>query len=578
MMALRHRLTILAAATVGDDGRAVSIVAYVVLRSELRGQVDEALHAQLEQVRETSRAHSARAAFPLPPARNGGPYGPVQMIDFTAGCCSPPRRPGRPDRRSTSRSPRGSGARCCATPCQRRPPARADGGRRRRPRGAVRPQPAQRRHDAVAAEDPARAAVRRPARAGGRIRRLFGRQVIQPVTDLTAATKHITQTEDLGRRIEVPGDDEVGRMAARFNPMLDTLEGSRRALDHSVHAQRQLVADASHELRTPVTSLRTNIEVLLAGGELPEDDRRRLLEDVRAETEELSSLITDVIKLARGDEPLSGAVEVQLDAIVAEAVARAQRRRPTVTFATELKPTVVEGLPDRLGRAVGNLLDNAAKYSPDGHRRRGRPARWRAQRARPRPGHSRRRPPARLRPLLPSVTARGAPRLRASGLRSCARSPRRTVVGISVHEGAGGGSRFVLALPVLASAPARRRRSRTTCLTGGRLTTASASPSAARARSASRRRPRGRTRGARRRRRRAARRSPRRGVTPASRARAKTSLQQQPADPAAHQRRLDEQPFELPFGRRHDDPLGEAGARAAGRSRRARAAARSRRR
>jgi two-component system sensor histidine kinase MprB len=164
----------------------------------------------------------------------------------------------------------------------------------------------------------------------------------------------------------VPGDDEVGRMAARFNTMLDTLEGSRRALDDSVHAQRQLVADASHELRTPVTALRTNIEVLLAGGELPEDDRRRLLEDVREETEELSALITDVIELARGDEPLSGVEEVQLDALVAEAVHRASRRRPAATFKAELEPTVVEGLPDRLGRAVDNLLDNAAKYSPDG--------------------------------------------------------------------------------------------------------------------------------------------------------------------------------------------------------------------
>ena len=93
--------------------------------------------------------------------------------------------------------------------------------------------------------------------------RLFSRPVMQPVTDLTEAAEHITATEDLGRRVDAAGDDEVGRMAARFNTMLDTLEGS-------VEAQRRLVADASHELRTPVTSLRTNIEVLLAGDDLPE--------------------------------------------------------------------------------------------------------------------------------------------------------------------------------------------------------------------------------------------------------------------------------------------------------------------
>ena len=156
-------------------------------------------------------------------------------------------------------------------------------------------------------------------------------------------------------------------MAERFNTMLDALEGSRRALDQSVHSQRQLVADASHELRTPVTALRTNIEVLLAeGGELAGDDRRRLLEDVRAETEELTALITDVIELARGDEPLAGVDDVQLDALVTEAVARARRRRPKTTFHAELEPTVVEGLPERLGRAVDNLLDNAAKHAPEG--------------------------------------------------------------------------------------------------------------------------------------------------------------------------------------------------------------------
>lgn len=197
--------------------------------------------------------------------------------------------------------------------------------------------------------------------------RLFGRQVVQPVTELTAAAEHITQTDDLGRRIEVRSDDEVGRMAQRFNAMLDALEGSRRALDQSVHSQRQLVADASHELRTPVTSLRTNIEVLLSEeGELKGDDRRRLLEDVRAETEELTALITDVIELARGDEPLSGVDDVQFDHLVAEAVARARRRRPATTFDATLEPTLVVGLPERLGRAIDNLLDNAAKHTPEG--------------------------------------------------------------------------------------------------------------------------------------------------------------------------------------------------------------------
>jgi two-component system sensor histidine kinase MprB len=196
--------------------------------------------------------------------------------------------------------------------------------------------------------------------------RLFSRPVMQPVTDLTDAAEHITATEDLARRVDARGDDEVGRMAARFNTMLDTLEGSRAALDESVEAQRRLVADASHELRTPVTSLRTNVEVLLAGDDLPDAARRRLLEDVREQTEELSALITDVIELARGEVPLSGVEDVRLDHLVRDTVEKVERHHPHTGFACTLEPTVVEGLPDRLGRAVANLLDNAAKYGPDG--------------------------------------------------------------------------------------------------------------------------------------------------------------------------------------------------------------------
>jgi two-component system sensor histidine kinase MprB len=199
-----------------------------------------------------------------------------------------------------------------------------------------------------------------------------------------------------------------------------------------------------------VTSLRTNIEVLLAGGELPDDDRRRLLEDVRAETEELSALITDVIELARGDEPLSGVEEVQLDAIVSEAVARAQRRRPSVTFAAELEPTVVEGLPDRLGRAVDNLLDNAAKYSPAGSvvevvLRNGELSVR---------DHGPGVPDAERSHVFDrfyrGATARGRP---GSGLGlAIVRQVAETHGGsIAVHAGAGGGSRFALTLPMLAA-------------------------------------------------------------------------------------------------------------------------------
>ncbi|HZU40043.1 MAG TPA: HAMP domain-containing sensor histidine kinase, partial [Solirubrobacteraceae bacterium] len=191
------------------------------------------------------------------------------------------------------------------------------------------------------------------------------RRVLAPLADVARTAQHVSETEDLSTRIRVAHpDDEVGQLATRFNAMIERLQGSRAALDESVRAQRQLVADASHELRTPVTSLRTNIEVLLAGDTLDPADRRRLLGDVVEQTEELSALVGDLIELARGDLPLGAAEDVRLDRVVEETVARARRNAPGIHFESTLTPVVVHGVPERLARAIGNLLDNAARHSP----------------------------------------------------------------------------------------------------------------------------------------------------------------------------------------------------------------------
>ncbi len=375
MMALRNRLTLLAAGTVGVTVVLVSVVAYFVLRNELRSQIDDGLGAQYVQVQQLAREFGPGRALglrvPAPSAREGGPNGPVQLlrsdgdvvyrdpdIDVRVPVDASDRQVAGGVRRTVLRdveSADGVHLRVLTVPLA--------GG------GAIQLARSLKAVDATLARLRFVLAL---LCAGGTLLaaffgRLFGRQVIQPVSELTAAAEHITRTDDLGRRIEVRSDDEVGRMAQRFNAMLDALEGSRDALDESVDSQRQLVADASHELRTPVTSLRTNIEVLLAEeGELKGDDRRRLLEDVRAETEELTALITDVIELARGDEPPVNVDDVQLHHLVTEAIARARRRRPNTIFEEHLEPTLVEGLSERLGRAVDNLLDNAAKHTPEG--------------------------------------------------------------------------------------------------------------------------------------------------------------------------------------------------------------------
>jgi len=190
---------------------------------------------------------------------------------------------------------------------------------------------------------------------------MVARTALRPVRDLTSAAEQVARTRDLSRRMSAGGSDELSRLAASFNTMLEALQSSE-------HAQRQLVADASHELRTPLTSLRTNIEVLAQVDSLPAEDRERLLADVLAQLDELTVLVTDLVDLARGDEHASVAEDVRLDMLVGDAVERARRHALDRRIETRLEPCLVRGVPSRLDRAITNLLDNAAKWSPSGGR------------------------------------------------------------------------------------------------------------------------------------------------------------------------------------------------------------------
>jgi two-component system, OmpR family, sensor histidine kinase MprB len=197
--------------------------------------------------------------------------------------------------------------------------------------------------------------------------RLVAGAAVGPLKRLSQTTEHVALTQDLSSRIEPSGEDEIGRLASSFNAMLDALQESVSALDDSVHAQRQLVADASHELRTPVTSLRTNIEILQQQGEnIPHEDQQRLLGDVVEQIEELTLLIGDLIDLGRGEEPSADTEDVRLDLMVAEVVERTRRHAPATVLLLEVLPTIVSAVPARLERAVSNLIDNAVKYSPPG--------------------------------------------------------------------------------------------------------------------------------------------------------------------------------------------------------------------
>ena len=191
------------------------------------------------------------------------------------------------------------------------------------------------------------------------------RTALRPVSRLSTTLERVAATHDLSQRVEVAGHDELARLAGRFNEMLGALAESRRA-------QRQLVADASHELRTPLTSLRTNIEVLARSENMPGAERARLLDDLVSQLEDLTVLVGDLVDLAR-DEPNADATrngrdgeDVRLDAVVERAVDRARRHAPQLDFRADLSPVVVRGVPERLDRAVANLLDNAIKWSDPG--------------------------------------------------------------------------------------------------------------------------------------------------------------------------------------------------------------------
>ncbi|MFL6113749.1 MAG: sensor histidine kinase [Catenulispora sp.] len=191
-----------------------------------------------------------------------------------------------------------------------------------------------------------------------------GRAGLRPVDRLTEATEYVAKTGDL-RPIEVQGTDELARLATSFNAMLTALA---RSQDH----QRRLIADAGHELRTPLTSMRTNIDLLAQifgpGAEntskISDADRADLIADVRAQMEELSVLVGDLVELSRDAQPPGASEPVSLGDVVRQAVDRVRLRAPHVTFDVQAEPWFLEGDPATLERAVTNLLDNAAKWSP----------------------------------------------------------------------------------------------------------------------------------------------------------------------------------------------------------------------
>jgi signal transduction histidine kinase len=187
------------------------------------------------------------------------------------------------------------------------------------------------------------------------VARLAAGRVLRPVGRLTETVERVRATGDLSATIQTPGRDEISRLGQAFAAMT-------AALDESVGAQRRLVADASHELRTPLTSLTTNLELL---AEQPDDPSAPALAAAAlAEAGELRVLINDLVELARDGQASFHIEDVRLDLVAERVAARAAGRAPGLRYELDCRPTLVRGDPDALERAIGNLVDNALKWSP----------------------------------------------------------------------------------------------------------------------------------------------------------------------------------------------------------------------
>ena len=362
-MTFRARLTLVAAVAVAVAVAVASVVTYLAVRSELRGQVDEALGQRADEVSRIPigivETRPGQYFLRIPTPALGGPGGYVQVVTRDGDTQRPPGEElplpvddrtrevaaGGEDAYYSDAEVAGTHVRILTVPLA--------------PGYAV--QVSRPLTEVDESLGRLRTILLLVALGGVALAAALGlvvaRTALAPVRRLTEATEEVTETRDLSRRMDDEGSDEVGRLAASFNTMLASLEDSALA-------QRRFVADASHELRTPLTSLRTNIEVLARADDMPRREREHLLADVVEQLAEMSALVAELVALDRAEETANGPEDVRLDLVAGEAIERVRRQRAGITFAPDLEESVVRGVPASIERAIGNLLDNAAKWSP----------------------------------------------------------------------------------------------------------------------------------------------------------------------------------------------------------------------
>ncbi|MEA5360885.1 HAMP domain-containing sensor histidine kinase [Amycolatopsis sp., V23-08] len=368
-LSLRARLGVLVAAAVAIAVVLVSAISWSITRADLYDQFDARLQSYAQLAAKTSSPAEALATLRSTenhqgPGRDGGLtvqfLSPAGAVIGTAGAkpVIPPRAPGAPvapgEDSRTSDVRRIDGDRYRVWTAQR-----SDGGT------------VEVAQDSEDVEDTLGhlglwlIVVSLAGIVGATlVGRVIARSALRPVDDLTAAAENVARTQELSAAIEVTAAGEIGRLATAFNAMLGALSRSR-------DEQRRLVEDAGHELRTPLTSLRNNIELLVHAEANPQrqlsaEDRSRLLADLDTQAVELTALIGELVDLSTGERPSEVAERTAVADVVGSALERARSRWPKVTFTAELTGAEVLARPAALERAVLNVLENAAKWSPPG--------------------------------------------------------------------------------------------------------------------------------------------------------------------------------------------------------------------
>ena len=452
-MSLKTRMAMVAGLAVALAVVIVAVASYEGTKSSLLDSVDQALAEQAKPFTErgehigppraagghrgSPRAKEPRrraSASPRATCRSSRPAEVIRPPDEAAG--PPVDADGAPDRRL------GDGPRL-----QRRRPSRRTHVRVLTqgigPRGAVQVARSLEEVDSVLSDQLLLLVL---VGAGGILLAavlsiVVARTALRPIALFTRRTESLTAHPDPSQRLEVSGRDEIARLAQSFNTTLD-------ALEQSVEAQRNLVADASHELRTPIATLRANIQLLRDADRLSPEEQRSLRDDIITELDELTALVADVVELARGTKATGEPDDVRLDAIVGDVVQRTRRRATDLSFDVELEPTLIEGEPERVGRAVTNLLDNARKWSPPGGNVEVRLADGVLSVRDHGAGFSPGGPAPCLRSLLPRAAGARAARARGSASRSCARPPRPTGAGSRASNAGRRGGCACRALPI----------------------------------------------------------------------------------------------------------------------------------